>query len=139
PAAAKPNEAPAPTGPQVCGTFEGCLDHALTLIGEPGLALEFGVSTGASLRRIAAGMPEGSRTIGFDAFEGLGAHWRDGCPRGSCRTRAPEVPAAELVSGLCAGTLPGWAAEHRGVAGRRGPGGCDLHSSTRDVLTHLGA
>jgi hypothetical protein len=80
-------------------------------------------------------MPTGSRVVGFDWFEGLPDHWRDGFGIGIFRTTPPMVPGAELVTGLFEDTLPTW----------RVPGDvvlvhvdCDLYSSTRTVLDHIG-
>lgn len=118
-------------------TTEACLEQALALVTKPGLALEFGVCNGRTLRTIVDGMPAGSQVVGFDSFDGLPEDWRDGFPAGTFRTTPPEVPGAELVIGLYADTLPGWADENRGAALRLVHIDCDLYSSTRDVLEHL--
>lgn len=119
-------------------TFEGCLDAALGMIVDPGLALEFGVSTGGSLRRIVAGMPEGSRVVGFDSFDGLPEAWREGFDRGMFRASPPEIDGAELVIGLYDATLPTWAPDEDDPAIALVHIDCDLYSSTRTVLEHIG-
>lgn len=116
-------------------SFEGCLDHALGLVDEPGTALEFGVAGGLSLRRIVAAMPAGSQVVGFDSFDGLPEHWRDGFGIGSFRTTRPDVPGAELVVGLYDETLPGWPVPDDL---RLVHVDCDLYSSTHTVLDHVG-
>lgn len=140
----EPAKTEAPAGPASYDTFEACLDDALTRVEKPGLALEFGVSTGGSLRRIADGMPDGSRVVGFDSFAGLPEHWREGFPAGSFRATPPDIPGTELVVGLYADSLPGWVSS---AAQEGGPGDvpvrlvhidCDLYSSTRDVLANIG-
>ena len=113
---------------------EGCLDHALGLVGV-GTALEFGVRDGHTLRRIVAAMPAGSRVVGFDSFDGLPEHRRDGFGVGMFRTTAPAVPGAELVVGLFADTLPAWPVPDDITLVHVD---CDLYSSTRTVLYHVG-
>lgn len=117
---------------------DGCLNLALNQIPGPGLALEFGVASGRTLRAIAAAMPPGSRVVGFDSFAGLPEHWRDGFGVGMFRTDPPSVPGAELVVGLFADTLPDWAPADDDGPIRLVHIDCDLYSSTRDVLTHIG-
>lgn len=114
----------------------GCLDHALGLLDRPGLLLEFGVADGHSLRRVVAGAPAGSRVVGFDSFDGLPEHWRDGFGQGMFRTNRPEVPGAELVVGLYTATLPTWSSNDEPI--RLVHIDCDLYSSTRTVLEHIG-
>lgn len=86
------------------------LRYAMRHVALQGLWLEFGVSTGASLRVIAE--QAGARVYGFDSFEGLPADWvrGEGRPtlrRGSFRG-SPEVvaPHVTLVPGLFVNTLP---------------------------------
>lgn len=88
-------------GPRLADTYEGTLDHVLSL--NPfGVAVEFGVGQGHSLRRIAAKMP----VWGMDAFSGLPEDWRPGFPAGMFACEPPEVPNATLVKGLFEDTLP---------------------------------
>ncbi|MDQ6524322.1 class I SAM-dependent methyltransferase [Nocardioides sp. LHD-245] len=131
----------APTEPQVFDDFGGCLDLALNLISasdEPGLALEFGVSTGRTLQAIAAAMPAGSRVLGFDSFQGLPENWREGFPAGMFRASPPEIPGTELVIGLYADTLPSWEPDEVDPAIALVHIDCDLYSSTKTVLEHVG-
>lgn len=123
------------TTTQTFQSAEGCLDHALGLVTKPGTALEFGVAGGHTLRRIAAAMPTGSRVVGFDSFDGLPEHWRDGFGIGMFRTTPPVVPGAELVIGLYAETLPAWVVPSDVALVHVD---CDLYSSTRTVLDHVG-
>lgn len=115
--------------------IDGCLDQALNLVTRPGTALEFGVHTGRTLRRIVEGMPAGSRVVGFDSFDGLPEFWRDGFGPGTFRTKPPVVPGAELVVGLFDATLPAWPVPGDVVLVHVD---CDLYSSTRTVLEHIG-
>lgn len=126
--------APKTVVPQEFADTEGCLDHALGLVAR-GTALEFGVAGGHSLRRLVAGMPTGSRVVGFDSFEGLPEHWRDGFGAGMFRTAPPVVPGAELVVGLFDLTLPEWPVPDDIALVHVD---CDLYSSTRTVLEHIG-
>ena len=79
-----------------------------------GMALEFGVATGATLRIIAEGTP-GRPVHGFDVFTGLPEDWRTGFGAGSfAQAQLPEVDGVELVVGLFADTLPAFLTEHPG-------------------------
>jgi len=97
-----------------------------------GVALEFGVGAGDSLRVIAARMP----VIGFDSFQGLPEDWRDGYPKGmfACKPPKPGRRAA-LVVGMFEDTLPGFEFPKRvGLVHID----CDLYSSTATVLKYVG-
>ncbi|RBY91759.1 class I SAM-dependent methyltransferase [Blastococcus sp. TBT05-19] len=114
------------------------LRHGLDLVGDmPGLALEFGVGEGTSLRIIAERCA-GRKVVGFDVFSGLPETWRSDFPAGAfAQESLPEVPGAELVVGLFEDTLPGF------VAANEGPIAflhldADLYSSTVTVLDALG-
>lgn len=124
--------------PQVFDDFGGCLDLALNSVDGPGLALEFGVSSGRTLQAITNAMPEGSRVLGFDSFKGLPEDWREGFPRGAFRAAPPEVPGAELVIGLYADTLPDWAPDEDDAEIALVHIDCDLYSSTKTILEHVG-
>ncbi|MGW0043956.1 class I SAM-dependent methyltransferase [Rhodococcus sp. NPDC003348] len=98
-----------------------------------GLALEFGVAGGTSLRIIADALP---RVYGFDVFTGLPETWRTGFPAGEFAQPAiPNVPGAQIVPGLFADTLPQFLAEHPGPVAFAHLD-ADLYSSTSTVL-HL--
>lgn len=113
------------------------LEHALALAPAGGMALEFGVFTGTTLKIIASARATGG-VYGFDSFDGLPENWRTGFPAGAFDCDVlPDVPGAELVVGLFAETLPGFL--------RKRPGpvdflhlDADLYSSTIDVLTLVG-
>lgn len=101
-----------------------------------GMALEFGVATGSTLRLIAEHVPAGT-AFGFDSFEGLPEHWRSGFPAGAFAMDAlPEVPGAELVVGWFDESLPRFLAEHPGPVSFLHVD-ADLYSSTVTVLTEL--
>jgi hypothetical protein len=119
---------------------EAVLDHACELVcsASPGLILEFGVWQGVTLNRLARTFP--TRTVyGFDSFDGLPEDWRDGFPKGHFRLSAePALEAgASLVKGLFADTLPVFLSRTEGRV-LLAHIDCDLYSSTRTVLTHLG-
>lgn len=113
------------------------LGHALSLAPAGGMALEFGVASGNTLRQIAR---ERARTpvFGFDSFQGLPESWLPGVAAGAfARTDLPEVPGAELVVGLFNDTLPGFLDAHPGPVSFLHVD-CDLYSSSRTVLEQVG-
>ena len=114
------------------------LRHGLSLAaGQDGMALEFGVHTGGTLKVIAAAR-EGKNVFGFDSFEGLPEDWRAGFPAGHfALDEPPEVPGAELVVGRFEDTLAGFLDEHpEPVAFVHVD--ADLYSSARTVLGLVG-
>ncbi|WP_345420796.1 class I SAM-dependent methyltransferase [Actinomycetospora chlora] len=112
------------------------LAHALGLAPRGGLALEFGVYSGTTLRAIAAARGDG-RVYGFDSFQGLPEAWRAGFTTGTFDdVEPPEVPGAELVVGWFADTLPGFLAEHPGPVDLLHLD-ADLYSSTATVLEQV--
>lgn len=112
------------------------LDHALSLAPTGGLALEFGVYTGTTLKIIAAGRG-GSEVFGFDSFDGLPEDWRNGFPAGMFATDGPpDVPGAELVVGWFEDTLPKFLAEHPGPVDFLHVDG-DLYSSAKTVIDQV--
>lgn len=114
------------------------LEFGLALAaGQEGMALEFGVFSGRTLRVIAAAR-DGKNVFGFDSFNGLPEDWRDGFPAGTFAVdEPPEVLGAELVTGLFADTLPGFLRDHpEPVAFLHID--ADLYSSARTVLRHVG-
>ncbi|MCP2258104.1 Macrocin-O-methyltransferase (TylF) [Streptoalloteichus tenebrarius] len=123
-----------PTFPHPLATLE----HGLSLAAEvEGMALEFGVFGGTTLKVIAAAR-EGREVYGFDSFQGLPEDWRTGFPAGSFdRDQLPDVPGAELVVGWFDDTLPSFVAEHEGPVAFLHLD-ADLYSSTRTVLRHVG-
>lgn len=113
------------------------LDHALSLAPRGGLALEFGVFSGTTLRRIAADRADGA-VYGFDSFRGLPEDWRAGFRAGTFDVaEPPRVDGAELVVGWFAETLPDFLAAHPGPVDLLHLD-ADLYSSTRTVLEAVG-
>ncbi|MGY1833232.1 class I SAM-dependent methyltransferase [Geodermatophilus sp. SYSU D01180] len=115
---------------------EHTLRAALERAPREGLYLEFGVASGGTLRVIAEAAPVGA-AFGFDSFEGLPEHWRNGFTAGAfAQDGLPEVPGAELVVGWFDQTLPGFLEAHpEPVAFLHLD--ADLYSSTRTVLEAL--
>lgn len=118
-------------GPKLTDTFEGVLDHVLTVCKPSGSALEFGVGSGGSLRRIAKQMP----ALGFDSFDGLPEDWEVGrFEKGAFACDRPRVNNAKIIAGLFDDTVPGykWPEDvsliHLDA---------DLYSSTMTVLDQL--
>ncbi|MEC3982003.1 class I SAM-dependent methyltransferase [Amycolatopsis sp. H20-H5] len=113
------------------------LRHALDLAPAGGMALEFGVFSGSTLRIIADA--RGGRDVyGFDSFDGLPEAWRTDFPAGAFRSdELPEVPGAELVVGWFDKSLPGFLALHQGPVDLLHVD-CDLYSSARTVLDLAG-
>lgn len=105
-----------------------------------GLALEFGVGAGDSLKIIAEHMP----AIGFDSFQGLPEDWRPGFRRGhfACDP-PPHIDNASIIVGLFDDTLPQFTQTLPGYQYIGAPHiglvhiDCDLYSSTRTVLEHV--
>lgn len=114
------------------------LRHALGFAPAEGMALEFGVWRGTTLRIIAEA--RGGRDVhGFDSFEGLPEDWRSGFPQGTFDDveGIPVVEGAELHKGLFADTLPGFLRDHPGPVTFLHID-CDLYSSTVTVLDQVG-
>ncbi|NLE80657.1 MAG: class I SAM-dependent methyltransferase [Rhodococcus sp.] len=110
------------------------LRHGLSKVAAPGLALEFGVATGSTLRIIAEELRGRHDVYGFDVFTGLPQTWRTGFPAGEFAQAAlPEVPGTELIPGLFEDTLPGFLAEHPEPVSFLHLD-ADLYSSTATVL-----
>jgi predicted O-methyltransferase YrrM len=113
------------------------LEHALSLAQSGGMALEFGVYAGTTLKIIATAR-DGEAIYGFDSFEGLPETWRSGYPEGTFGLDSlPDVPGSELVVGWFDDTLPGFMAEHPGPVDFLHVD-CDLYSSTKTVLHLVG-
>ncbi|XVS64640.1 class I SAM-dependent methyltransferase [Actinosynnema sp. CA-299493] len=125
-----------PTAPHF-GHPHATLEHALGLVSAEGMALEFGVYTGGTLKLIATAY-EGRDVYGFDSFEGLPEDWRNGFPAGLFGMDGlPDVDGAELVVGWFDDTLPGFLEEHTGPVSFLHVD-CDLYSSTKTVLELVG-
>ena len=110
--------------------------YALQQVDRDGLALEFGVGRGKSMRWIA---PRFDGTVhGFDSFEGIQEHW-NGNPIGSfAQNKLPKVPDnVEFHVGYFDATLPGFLDRHpEPVAFLHVD--CDLYSSTVTIFEALG-
>ena len=122
-----------------CSSREEVLDLALHHLPGDGLVCEFGVFEGASVNYIAARIPH-RVVFGFDSFEGLPERWRESFDPGMFTTggRLPEVrPNVRLLKGWFEETLPPFAARQPGPVALLHVD-CDLYSSTRCVLEHLG-
>jgi predicted O-methyltransferase YrrM len=112
------------------------LEYALSLASVGGLALEFGVYQGTTLKIISSARNGG--VYGFDSFEGLPEDWRIGFPAGTFTVEGlPDVPGAELVVGWFDDTLPGFLADHEGPVDFLHVDG-DLYSSAKTVLELVG-
>jgi hypothetical protein len=113
------------------------LGYALSLAPKGGMALEFGVATGNTLRAITKARG-GVEVYGFDSFDGLPEAWLNGMPAGAfARDDLPDVPGAELVVGLFADSLPGFLEKHPGHVDFLHVDG-DLYSSAKTVLDNCG-
>lgn len=103
---------------------------------DPGMFLEFGVSSGGSIKRIARMVTD--IVWGFDSFEGLPEDFGLGRalnPKGSFKAAPPtDLPAnVRLVKGLFQDTLPEFLATHDGPISFIHLD-ADLYSSTKFVL-----
>src|SRR3954466_14876915 len=116
---------------------ESTLRYGLEIANQGGLALEFGVFAGRSLRVIAE-VRKGQDVYGFDSFRGLPEvyrpHVRDGA---FALDELPQVEGAELVVGWFEDTLPHFLASHPGPVDFLHVDG-DLYSSAVTVLTLVG-
>lgn len=128
------------TGARKCTSPHDTLRYALSQVDGDGMAMEFGVYSGTTLRRIVEALP-GRRISGFDSFEGLPEAWRPGFDSGAFAVadsaQIPDVPGAELVVGWFADVLPGYLADNDGPVAFLHLD-ADLYVSTRTVLDHVG-
>jgi hypothetical protein len=114
------------------------LRFALGQIKGPGLALEFGVATGSTLKIIADAVARDHTVAGFDSFAGLPETWRTGFPVGEfAQEQIPTVEGAEIVVGLFTDELPGFLARNEEEIAFLHID-CDLYSSTKTVFDLLG-
>ncbi|HEV2777921.1 MAG TPA: class I SAM-dependent methyltransferase [Actinophytocola sp.] len=122
---------------QHCRHPHQTLEYGLSLAPEGGMALEFGVFSGTTLKIISSARG-GKEVYGFDSFQGLPADWRAGYPAGTFSVDGlPDVPGAELVVGLFEDTLPGFLESHAGPVDFLHVDG-DLYSSAKTVLDLAG-
>jgi predicted O-methyltransferase YrrM len=116
---------------------ESTLRHAVELAPRGGMALEFGVFAGRSLRIIAE-MRRDGQVYGFDSFKGLPEDYRSHVRQGAFAVdELPQVPGAELVIGWFDETLPGFLAAHPGPVDLVHVDG-DLYSSAVTVFDAVG-
>jgi hypothetical protein len=123
-------------GPCLGDGYFDCLEYAIG-VARPGTALEFGVATGKTLGMIADSNK--FESIGFDSFEGLPEHWRDGFPKGFFSGDVPDVMNAHIVVGLFEDTLPEWVKNNNDKLNTLSliHIDCDLFSSTQTILQQL--
>ncbi|MGQ0775912.1 MAG: class I SAM-dependent methyltransferase [Pseudonocardiales bacterium] len=113
------------------------LEYALSLAPPDGMALEFGVYNGRTLKVIADARKH-KQVFGFDSFQGLPEDWRSGLPAGTFATnQPPDVAGAELVVGWFDDTLADFLANHPGPVAFLHLD-ADLYSSTVTVLENVG-
>ncbi|MBP0447915.1 class I SAM-dependent methyltransferase, partial [Roseomonas sp. SSH11] len=125
---------------QPCNSRFEVFDRALQSIPDHGLICEFGVFKAESINYIADQLPDRA-LFGFDSFEGLPEHWRKEFGPGAFSVEGvlPEVRQnVRLIKGWFDATLPDFAAKHDGPVALLHID-CDLYSSTRCVLDHLGS
>ncbi|MDQ3761894.1 MAG: class I SAM-dependent methyltransferase [Actinomycetota bacterium] len=124
-------------GARQFGHPHATLEYALSLAPVGGMALEFGVYTGTTLKIIAAAR-QGRWVYRFDSFEGLPKHWRAGFPAGTFAAETvPDIPGAELVVGWFDEVLPGFMETHPGPVDFLHID-ADLYSSAATVLNLVG-
>lgn len=120
----------------------GALLRHCALAAAPGVACEFGVHTGGSLRAIRNFRKP--PVFGFDSFTGLPSVWDTGGPAqhpaGHFACEPPrDLPiGVHLVVGLFEDTLSAWAAKHAEPV-RFVHIDCDLYTSARAVFETLDA
>jgi len=120
---------------------KACKDPSETLIfaldqsNLAGIAVEFGVYTGGSLKSIARYFPH--KAYGFDSFAGLPEDWREGFPKGHFSlSNEPIIDKAKLVVGLFEDTLEQFLREKKPRISFIHMD-ADLYSSTSFVLDKL--
>jgi hypothetical protein len=113
------------------------LDRALrSFTRRPGVAIEFGVYRGTSLRRTAKRC-HGRQVYGFDSFCGLPADGRPDWGIDFAVSKLPPVPSnCQLMPGWFADTIPDFLQSTNDPVGFVNID-CDIYSSTREVLFGL--
>jgi hypothetical protein len=120
---------------RACNNPTETLTYALNQSRRNGIALEFGVYTGGSLRIITKFFP--NETFGFDSFEGLPENWREGFSKGHFSlTNLPVIDNANLIVGLFKNTLETFLEENKKKISFIHLD-ADLYSSTSFVLEKL--
>ena len=115
-------------GPRLADTMRGVLDHVLAQRPN-GVALEFGVGAGNSMKRIAKKM----FAYGFDTWEGLPEKWREGFDAGMFSCAPPKILNTHLVPGMVQDTIRHFDFDQAGHIGLVHMD-LDLYSSTAAVL-----
>ncbi|AWK70602.1 hypothetical protein CBI38_02470 [Rhodococcus oxybenzonivorans] len=115
------------------------LRYGLSQVQIPGMALEFGVASGTTLRIIAEQLKDAQHEVfGFDVFSGLPQTWRTGFPAGEfAQEKMPQVRGAQLVPGLFEDTLADFLDTHPDPVSFVHLD-ADLYSSTKTVLDRIG-
>ena len=124
---------------QICAARWDLLSYALGLAPAKGMALEFGVADGASLRHVSKQSTR--RFHGFDSFEGLPENWSGTFERKGKFSRAGDLPAVPVNVTL----HPGWFSHTLPIILKTHPNervaflhvDCDIYSSTRTVFELL--
>ena len=113
------------------------LDRALRVLRPlPGIALEFGVYRGRSLRH-AARRQRARKFYGFDSFQGLPPDGRPDWQIDFATATLPEVPPnCRLIPGWFADTIPAFLRKDDSGIAFVGID-CDVYSSAREVLFGL--
>lgn len=104
----------------------------------PGVAAEFGVFKGDTLRVIAAAVGPDRPAHGFDTFEGLPEDWGTLLEAGTFATPVPrfdEHPNVALEVGLIEETLPAFLGAHDPRFALVHVD-CDLYGTTKFILEH---
>ena len=122
----------------ICADRWDLLSFALGAAAKEGLALEFGVADGGSLRHLT--VTSGRQFHGFDSFEGLPEAWAGTFERAGKFSRQgalPQVPAnVTLHKGWFDKTLPEFLRASTGPVAFLHVD-CDIYSSTKAVFDHL--
>jgi hypothetical protein len=102
-----------------------------------GLYLEFGVSSGHSLKQLRQIIPQAITLFGFDWFKGLPEPFLDSDPKGAFATdQRIKLPNTQLIEGLFQHTLVPFLSQHEQHCSFINID-CDLYSSASYVLTTL--
>ncbi len=131
-------------GPELTKEYDGLLPivldkHLPEHRDELCIAMEFGVGSGGSLRKIAAEYP----CFGFDSFQGLPEDWRKKFPKGSFAQTAEAVEEIKkmhdviIVEGMFEETLPKFPWMQYMSRVDLVHVDCDLYSSTKTVLQNV--
>ena len=120
------------------------LAESLKHVSIAGKYFEFGVFEGHSINYIARHIGPEKIIYGFDSWQGLPEKWKTEYkifPKGYYGTdgQLPEVESnVRLISGLFEDTLPTFYDEYNLESTAFVHVDCDLYSSTKIVLTHIG-